>query len=46
MANPPFNQSQWSTPAILNDVRPGNANYRSFAAFLVGEHRWRALQVL
>jgi type I restriction enzyme M protein len=34
MANPPFNQSEWSTPAILDDVRwahgtppAGNANY-------------------
>jgi type I restriction enzyme M protein len=34
MANPPFNQSEWSTPAILEDARwlygvppTGNANY-------------------
>jgi type I restriction enzyme M protein len=34
MANPPFNQSEWSTPAILEDARwehgvppAGNANY-------------------
>jgi len=34
MANPPFNQSEWSTPAILDDARwaygtppTGNANY-------------------
>jgi len=34
MANPPFNQSEWSTPAILDDARwaygvppAGNANY-------------------
>jgi type I restriction enzyme M protein len=41
MANPPFNQSQWSTPAILDDVRwaygtppPGNANYAWIQHFL------------
>jgi type I restriction enzyme M protein len=41
MANPPFNQSQWSTPAILDDARwahgtppPGNANYAWIQHFL------------
>jgi type I restriction enzyme M protein len=41
MANPPFNQSEWSTPAILDDVRwangtppPGNANYAWIQHFL------------
>jgi len=41
MANPPFNQSQWSTPAILDDVRwahgtppTGNANYAWIQHFL------------
>lgn len=41
MANPPFNQSQWSTPAILDDVRwahgtppAGNANYAWIQHFL------------
>jgi type I restriction enzyme M protein len=41
MANPPFNQSEWSTPAILEDVRwahgtppVGNANYAWIQHFL------------
>lgn len=41
MANPPFNQSEWSTPAILDDARwghgtppPGNANYAWIQHFL------------
>lgn len=41
MANPPFNQSEWSTPAILEDVRwangtppAGNANYAWIQHFL------------
>lgn len=41
MANPPFNQSQWSTPAILDDARwaqgvppTGNANYAWIQHFL------------
>jgi type I restriction enzyme M protein len=41
MANPPFNQSEWSTPAILEDVRwangtppTGNANYAWIQHFL------------
>jgi type I restriction enzyme M protein len=41
MANPPFNQSEWSTPAILEDVRwehgtppAGNANYGWIQHFL------------
>ncbi len=41
MANPPFNQSEWSTPAILDDVRwahgtppTGNANYAWIQHFL------------
>ena len=41
MANPPFNQSEWSTPAILDDVRwahgtppVGNANYAWIQHFL------------
>jgi type I restriction enzyme M protein len=41
MANPPFNQSQWSTPAILEDARwqygvppTGNANYAWIQHFL------------
>ncbi|MGA2453902.1 MAG: class I SAM-dependent DNA methyltransferase [Solirubrobacteraceae bacterium] len=41
MANPPFNQSEWSTPAILDDVRwangvppTGNANYAWMQHFL------------
>ncbi len=41
MANPPFNQSQWSTPAVLDDVRwahgtppAGNANYAWLQHFL------------
>jgi type I restriction enzyme M protein len=41
MANPPFNQSEWSTPAILDDVRwahgtppAGNANYGWIQHFL------------
>jgi len=41
MANPPFNQSQWSTPAILEDARwahgappNGNANYGWIQHFL------------
>ena len=41
MANPPFNQSEWSTPAILDDVRwangvppAGNANYAWIQHFL------------
>ena len=41
IANPPFNQSEWSTPAILDDVRwangmppTGNANYAWMQHFL------------
>jgi len=41
MANPPFNQSEWSTPAILEDPRwkygvppAGNANYAWIQHFL------------
>lgn len=41
MANPPFNQSKWSTPAILDDARwaygvppSGNANYAWIQHFL------------
>ncbi len=41
MANPPFNQTEWSTPAILDDVRwaygtppTGNANYAWIQHFL------------
>ncbi len=41
MANPPFNQSEWSTPAILDDARwaygtppTGNANYAWIQHFL------------
>ncbi|HXD54922.1 MAG TPA: class I SAM-dependent DNA methyltransferase [Solirubrobacteraceae bacterium] len=41
MANPPFNQSEWSTPAILDDVRwangtppTGNGNYAWMQHFL------------
>jgi type I restriction enzyme M protein len=41
MANPPFNQKEWSTPAILDDVRwehgmppTGNANYGWIQHFL------------
>jgi len=41
MANPPFNQSEWSTPAILDDARwvhgtppSGNANYAWIQHFL------------
>jgi type I restriction enzyme M protein len=41
MANPPFNQSEWSTPAILDDARweygvppAGNANYAWIQHFL------------
>jgi type I restriction enzyme M protein len=41
MANPPFNQSEWSTPAILDDARwvhgvppAGNANYAWIQDFL------------
>jgi len=41
MANPPFNQSEWSKPAILDDVRwangvppTGNANYAWIQHFL------------
>jgi type I restriction enzyme M protein len=41
MANPPFNQSEWSTPAILEDARwahgtppAGNANYGWIQHFL------------
>ena len=41
MANPPFNQSEWSTPAILDDARwahgtppAGNANYGWIQHFL------------
>ena len=41
MANPPFNQSEWSTPAILDDTRwmygappAGNANYAWIQHFL------------
>ncbi|HTZ87246.1 MAG TPA: class I SAM-dependent DNA methyltransferase [Solirubrobacteraceae bacterium] len=41
MANPPFNQSEWSTPAILEDVRwaygtppASNANYAWIQHFL------------
>jgi type I restriction enzyme M protein len=41
MANPPFNQSEWSTPAILDDVRwangtppTGSANYAWIQHFL------------
>jgi type I restriction enzyme M protein len=41
IANPPFNQSEWSTPAILDDIRwaygtppPGNANYAWIQHFL------------
>ncbi len=41
MANPPFNQKEWSTPAILDDVRwahgtppTGNANYAWIQHFL------------
>jgi type I restriction enzyme M protein len=41
MANPPFNQSEWSTPAMLDDVRwahgtppAGNANYAWIQHFL------------
>jgi len=41
MANPPFNQSEWSTPAILEDARweygvppAGNANYAWIEHFL------------
>jgi type I restriction enzyme M protein len=41
MANPPFNQSEWSTPAVLEDARwafgippAGNANYGWIQHFL------------
>jgi type I restriction enzyme M protein len=41
MANPPFNQSEWSTPSILDDARwkhgvppTGNANYAWIQHFL------------
>ncbi len=41
MANPPFNQKEWSTPALLDDVRwaqgvppTGNANYAWIQHFL------------
>jgi type I restriction enzyme M protein len=41
MANPPFNQSEWSTPASLDDARwvqgtplAGNANYAWIQHFL------------
>jgi len=41
MANPPFNQKEWSTPAVLDDVRwghgvppTGNANYAWIQHFL------------
>ena len=41
MANPPFNQKEWSTPAILDDMRwahgappAGNANYGWIQHFL------------
>lgn len=41
MANPPFNQSEWSTPAIVEDARwvngpppAGNANYAWIQHFL------------
>lgn len=41
MANPPFNQSEWSTPALMDDVRwahgappTGNANYGWIQHFL------------
>jgi type I restriction enzyme M protein len=41
MANPPFNQKEWSTPALLDDVRwahgvppAGNANYAWIQHFL------------
>ncbi len=41
MANPPFNQKEWSTPAILDDARwahgtppTGNANYAWMQHFL------------
>jgi type I restriction enzyme M protein len=41
LANPPFNQSQWSTPAVLDDARwahgtppTGNANYAWIQHFL------------
>jgi type I restriction enzyme M protein len=41
MANPPFNQKEWSTPAVLDDVRwghgvppTGNANYAWVQHFL------------
>ncbi len=41
MANPPFNQKEWSTPAILDDARwahgtppTGNANYAWIQHFL------------
>jgi type I restriction enzyme M protein len=41
MANPPFNQKEWSTPAVLDDARwthgtppPGNANYAWIQHFL------------
>lgn len=41
MANPPFNQKEWSTPAILDDARwahgvppAGNANYAWIQHFL------------
>jgi type I restriction enzyme M protein len=41
MANPPFNQSEWSTPALLDDARwvhgvppAGNANYAWIQHFL------------
>ena len=41
MANPPFNQSEWSTPAVLEDARwahgippAGNANYAWIQHFL------------
>jgi type I restriction enzyme M protein len=41
MANPPFNQSEWSTPAVLEDARwahgvppTGNANYAWIQHFL------------
>jgi type I restriction-modification system DNA methylase subunit len=41
MANPPFNQSEWSTPAILDDARwaygtppTGNANYAWIQQFV------------
>ena len=42
MANPPFNQKEWSTPAILDDARwahgtppTGNANYAWIQHFLL-----------